>query len=186
MQPETSLQKDTKKIVGLLILALAGFFAYVATLPDEFRVMRTKAMDAPIPKVFSIITNLHQWQEFSPWYKMDPAAKVEFEDKGGVGDSMSWDSKNDQVGVGKMTITDIKPNEAVDFKLEFKKPFEGQSESNFRFRTEDGRTLVKWVMVGKRNFIMKLMSIFMNCDKTVGDQFEQGLGDLKTVAEAKK
>ncbi len=33
-------------------------------------------------------------------------------------------------------------------------------------------------------FVMKAMSLFMDCDKMIGDDFEKGLADLKTIAEA--
>jgi hypothetical protein len=38
-------------------------------------------------------------------------------------------------------------------------------------------------MTGKNNFLGKAFGLFVNCDKMVGTQFEQGLASLKTVAE---
>lgn len=37
-------------------------------------------------------------------------------------------------------------------------------------------------MSGKNNFIAKAMCLVMNMDKMVGGQFEQGLAQLKSVA----
>jgi hypothetical protein len=39
-------------------------------------------------------------------------------------------------------------------------------------------------MSGKSNFICKLMGLFMSMDKMCGRQFEKGLADLKSAAEA--
>ena len=39
-------------------------------------------------------------------------------------------------------------------------------------------------MYGKNNFMGKAMSLFMDCDKICGPQFEKGLADLGTVAAA--
>ena len=39
-------------------------------------------------------------------------------------------------------------------------------------------------MYGKNNFVSKVMSLFMDCDKICGPQFEKGLADLGTVAAA--
>jgi hypothetical protein len=39
-------------------------------------------------------------------------------------------------------------------------------------------------MTGKRNFMMKAMSLVMNMDKMLGGQFEQGLAQMKAIAEA--
>ena len=37
-------------------------------------------------------------------------------------------------------------------------------------------------MYGPQNFMGKLMSLFMDCDKMCGDQFEKGLASLGEVA----
>jgi hypothetical protein len=39
-------------------------------------------------------------------------------------------------------------------------------------------------MYGKNNFMGKLVSLFMDCDKMCGPQFEKGLADLGAVATA--
>jgi hypothetical protein len=39
-------------------------------------------------------------------------------------------------------------------------------------------------MTGKNNFIAKAVCLFMSMDKMVGGQFEKGLAQMKTVAEA--
>jgi hypothetical protein len=39
-------------------------------------------------------------------------------------------------------------------------------------------------MAGKNNFIAKAVCLFMNMDKTVGGDFEQGLAQMKSVVEA--
>jgi hypothetical protein len=39
-------------------------------------------------------------------------------------------------------------------------------------------------MTGNNNFIAKAFCLFMNMDKMIGGQFENGLADLKSVAEA--
>ena len=39
-------------------------------------------------------------------------------------------------------------------------------------------------MDGKNNFMSKLMSVFMDMDKMIGSDFEQGLANLGRVATA--
>ena len=41
-----------------------------------------------------------------------------------------------------------------------------------------------WSLTGTRNFMFKAVGLFMNMDKMVGSQFEEGLAQLKSVAEA--
>ena len=38
-------------------------------------------------------------------------------------------------------------------------------------------------MFGKNNFMGKAMGLIMDCDKMLGGQFEQGLANMKSVAE---
>jgi hypothetical protein len=39
-------------------------------------------------------------------------------------------------------------------------------------------------MAGQNNFMAKAVHLFMNMDKMVGGQFEQGLAQMKAVVEA--
>ncbi len=48
---------------------------------------------------------------------------------------MSW-AGNDKVGEGKMTVIESQPNDAVKLKVDFVKPFEGTSNSEFAFKPE--------------------------------------------------
>jgi hypothetical protein len=46
------------------------------------------------------------------------------------------------------------------------------------------KTVVTWAMYGKKNFMGKVMSVFMDRDKICGPQFEKGLADLGGVVAA--
>jgi len=85
-----------------------------------------------------------------------------------------------------MTITQSKPNETVEFKLEFLRPFKATNTAEFTFMPDGNQTVVTWSMYGKNNFFFKVFSLFMDCDKMVGKDFEKGLASLKSVAEAAK
>jgi hypothetical protein len=47
-----------------------------------------------------------------------------------------------------------------------------------------GATVVSWAMYGPSPFISKLIMTFMSMDGLVGKQFDEGLANLKRVAEA--
>jgi uncharacterized protein YndB with AHSA1/START domain len=173
----------------MLITLLIAFVVVVAILivviamqPDEFRVQRSASIPTPPAIVFEQVNDLHKWQAWSPWAKKDPNAATTFEGPPtGTGASFTWDSSNGSVGKGRMTITDTRPNELVQFKLDFEKPFAATNTVTFTFKPEGDSTAVTWAMVGKANFLFKGIGLFMNCDKMCGDQFEQGLADMKAV-----
>ncbi len=167
------------------IVAIVVLFVVIAAMqPADFCVKRTGTVSAPAPVVFAQVNDLHKWKAWSPWAKMDPNAKETFEGTpAGTGASFSW-AGNNQVGEGRMTITDSRPDELIRIKLEFKKPFVATNDAEFNFTSDRGQTTVTWSMSGTRNFMFKAMGLFMNCDKMVGGQFEKGLADMKLVAEA--
>jgi hypothetical protein len=171
------------KIVLIALVAIVVLLVIVASLrPSDFRVTRTGRISAPIGVVFENINDLHKWEAWSPWAKLDPNAKNTFNGpQAGVGSSMAWVGNN-KVGQGRMTIAESRPDEFIRMNLEFFKPFKANNVAEFTLKSEGDQTSVTWSMSGKNNFMFKAMGLFMNCDKMVGSQFEQGLANLNSVA----
>ena len=168
----------------LAVLAI-GFTVLVSLRPSEFRVVRTARIAAAPATVFSHINDFHKWEAWSPWAKLDPAAKNSFDGKAsGTGAIFAW-SGNRKVGEGRMMITESRPSELIRIKLDFFKPFKASNTAQFTFRPDGDRTLVEWSMAGRNNFMGKAIGLFMDCDKMVGGQFEQGLANLKSVTEGR-
>lgn len=172
------------KIILLSLAALVVLLLVVASFqPSEYRVVRTTSISAPPAVPFAQVNDLHQWQEISPYKKLDLAAKYTFDGPAaGPGASLAWVG-NSQVGEGKMTITESRPNELVRMKLDFLKPFASTCFAEFTFKPEGNQTAVSWAMTGSKNMVSKVMCLFMNMDKMVGGQFEEGLANLKAAAE---
>lgn len=173
-----------KKILILIAVVLLALVIVIASRPADFRYQRRITIAAPPAAVFPHVNDLHLWQIWSPYAKKDAAAKYTFAGPpAGTGAAMGWAGNND-VGEGTMTVVESKPDELVRFRLDFKKPFEGSSFAEFTFKPEGNQTLVTWSMSGKNSFIFKAVSLFMDCDKMIGGDFEKGLADLKTLVEA--
>ena len=176
-----------KNIALVLVLILAGLAGFIATRPSEFLIVRSRTMAAPPEVVHAYVNDFHKWVEWSPWEKVDPALKRQYEGpKAGTGAVYAWQGNKD-VGEGRMTITESRPGEAVRIKLEFFKPFAAVNDTVFSFKPSAGGanegTTVTWTMSGQNNFIAKAMCLFVDMDKMVGGMFEQGLAQMKTVVE---
>jgi len=170
-----------KRILIALSAIVVVFVAVVAMQPSEFRVARTATIFAPAPVVFAQVNDFHKWEAWSPWAKLDPAAKATFEGPtAGRGAIFRW-AGNHEVGEGSMTITESRPSDLIRITLEFLKPFAATNTVEFTFKPEANQTVVTWSMAGKNNFIAKAVSLFMNMDKMVGGQFEKGLVNMKSV-----
>ncbi len=60
----------------------------------------------------------------------------------------------------------------------------GVAYVDFTFKPEGDKTVVTWAMYGTNNFMGKLVSLFMDCDKICGPQFEAGLTSLGKAVTA--
>ena len=159
------------------------FLIAVAMQPSDFKVERTATVRAPAPVAFAQVNDFQNWRAWSPWEKVDPALKRQYEGpKAGTGSVYAWQG-NKEVGEGRMTIVESKPGELVRIKLEFFKPFAATNTAEFSFKPSGDGTAVTWTMTGQNNFLAKAMCMFVNMDRMVGGMFEQGLAQMKTVVE---
>ena len=173
-----------KKILIGLAVVVVVLVVFIALQSRTYRIERSATMNAPAPLVFAQVNDFHKWNAWSPWAKIDPAMKQTFEGApAGVGAIYTW-TGNKEVGEGRMTIAESHPSDLVKIKLEFLRPFAATSDTTFTFKPEGNQTRVTWTMVGDKNFIAKAFHLFVNMDKMVGGDFEKGLAQMKSVAEA--
>ncbi|MFT7776093.1 SRPBCC family protein [Roseateles sp.] len=167
---------------SLAVLLLLG---YASTRPDEFRVERRARIAAPADQVWPLISELRSFNRWNPYERKDPLLKSQYGGAAsGVGSRYAWES--DKVGSGSLEITGQQAGRAVQLKLDFVKPFEAHNQAEFALRpTADGATEVRWTMSGPANFAAKLMGVFIDMDKMVGSDFEDGLRNLRQIAEAR-
>lgn len=155
----------------------------IALRPSSFTVTRSVVITAPPTRIFAQLEDFHAWAAWSPWERIDPACQRAFSGPvSGVGAGYYW-LGNTKVGEGRMTITESRPGEHLGIDIEFIKPFAARNRVMFDLTTADGSSTVSWSMSGKSGFLFKAMGLVMNCDKMIGDQYEQGLAQLKAVSE---
>jgi hypothetical protein len=175
---------ETLVIIALaLAIIIAVVLILAATKPDTFSVQRTAVVNAPAERLFPLISDFHQWLNWSPWEGRDPALKRTYSGaERGKGAVYAWDG-NKNVGAGRMEILEANSPSKVVIKLDFIKPFEGHNTAEFTMLPQGGATNVTWVMHGPAPFMSKLMQVFMNMDRMIGKDFETGLANLKTITE---
>jgi len=172
-------------ILAAVAIVVAGLLIYAASKPDAFQVQRSTDIPAPPEKIFPLINDLHAHTTWSPFEK-DPAMKRTYSGApAGKGAVYEWDG-NRQVGSGRIAITDSAPPSKVAMRLEMFRPFKADNVVEFTLEPQGNPTTrVTWTMHGRQPFMAKLMGTFINCDKMVGSQFEEGLAKLKGLAEAR-
>ncbi len=172
-----------KTIAIIIVVLIAAILIYAATRPDTFRVERSLSIKAPPEKIFPHINDFHQWQAWSPWEKIDPAAKTNHSGaNNGVGAVYEWNGNN-EVGQGRMEIIESSPPSKVILKIDFIKPFEGHNTIEFTLVPQADTTTVTQAMYGSSPYLSKVMCLFFSMDKMVGSKYEEGLATLKVIAE---
>ena len=172
-----------KVLLGLaaLIIILLGI---IYTRASTFRVERTTRIDAPLDVVFALVNDLHAWDRWSPWAKLDPSMKTTYGGPPvGEGATYAW-TGNDKVGEGNLRIVESKPAQAVVLRLEFIKPMASTNRTEFTFKPDGTGTKVDWVMTGPLDFMGKGMDLFVGMDRMIGPDFEKGLAAMRREAEA--
>lgn len=172
-----------KTIAIAVVVLIAAILIYATTRPDNFDVQRSTSIKAPPEKIFALISDLHKWDAWSPWEKMDPSMKRTFSGAAaGKGAVYAW-AGNNKVGEGRMEIVDTSPPSKVVIKLDFVKPIEGHNTAEFTLEPKGDSTNVTWAMHGPTSYIAKIIGIFASMDKMIGNEFEAGLANMKTAAE---
>ena len=175
------------KIVGILVavvaVGIAGILAFAATKPDTFRVQRTASIKAPPEKIFPLLNDLHNFASWSPYEKKDPAMKRTHSGApSGKGAVYEWDGDKN-VGRGRLAIAESSPPSKVTLDLDMLAPLKAHNIVVFTLEPKGESTTVTWAMNGQIPYIAKIVHVFLNVDKMVGDDFEVGLANLKALAE---
>jgi hypothetical protein len=170
--------------IGLVAVVVVIVLVLAAMRPNGFKVERVEMVGAAPEVVFPLVDDFHNWGSWSPWEKLDPAMVKTYSGADrGVGAAYHWVG-NSKAGEGNMEIVEASAPALVKIKLDFLKPFEAHITSQFSMVPKEGGTEVTWSMVGPTPFAMKVMHVFVSMDKMIGKDFEEGLRNLKRVAEA--
>lgn len=165
-------------------LVVAGFLVYVSKKPNMMKIQREAVIHAAPPELFRLLEDFHQWERWSPWDKRDPDIKrIYTGPQKGVGAVYEWDG-NKNVGQGRMEILESDPFSKIKLKLDFINPFEGHHITDFVLTPQGDNTHVSWIMTGEANLMSKVMGTFMDMDKMIGKDFEEGLANLDRVVQS--
>ncbi|MEZ4739750.1 MAG: SRPBCC family protein [Flavobacteriales bacterium] len=169
-----------------ILLAIAALVVLVvilaATKPNTARYERSIVIASSPDRILPHIADFHKWIPWSPWEKLDPTMSREYSGAAsGRGAKYSWTGTG-KAGEGSMEVLEA-TDRGVHIDLQFVRPFKNTCETWFKFEPEGGGTRVVWTMTGPNLFIGKVMGLFINMDKMIGKDFENGLAELKATVE---
>lgn len=172
--------------IGILLLLLLAVSLF---LPDKAHLERSIEINADAAVAFDMINDLKRWKEWSPWYEKDSLTQWQFSEfTVGEGSWYSWNSNNPDVGKGKLTIAESKPNLLIKTNMAFDDM--GISFSDFIFTpNETGGFKLTWTMditgEGMPWYFVPISRYFnLFIEKTIGPDYEKGLAKIKILCEA--
>lgn len=170
-------------VAGVIVAAIAVVLILAARKPNVFRLQRVATVRAPPETIFALLSDFHRWRAWSPWENRDPAMQRTYSGAAsGVGAVYAWQG-NKKVGKGRMEILEASSPSKVVVQLDFLAPFEAHNVTEFTMVPQGDATRVTWRMEGPASLMSKVMQVFFNMDKMVGQDFEAGLTNLKQATE---
>ncbi|HYO53697.1 SRPBCC family protein [Archangium sp.] len=177
--------KRVLKVAGLGLVGLvAVLFGVGLFLPRQWHVERSVLINAAPEHIHPLVNDLKAWQSWAVWTKdMDPEVKHEYSAAvSGVGAWWSW--KGPKMGHGKMTIakSDVSAGVWIDEMIETDQ--EVNAHGSITWTQEGGGTKVTWVDDGT---LPPMGGYFVGMiNDMLGENFEQGLKNLKAEAEKRR
>jgi hypothetical protein len=173
----------TLKFIGLALGSIIVLILMIALfLPKEFSYEKTISINAPVDSVWQQVNSLAAMDKWSPWNDHDPNMKKEYSGVDGtIGAKQSWEG--DVVGTGSQTITKIEKPILFETSLDFLKPHESHGKGFVELVSVGNVTKATWGMTGNMPYPFNFMILFMNMEKDMGKDWDNGLSKLKTLSE---
>lgn len=175
-----------KAIKVLLLVAaalVATFFLVGFLLPPSTNVERSIEISAPKSVIFKLVSEHKQFIRWSPWQKISSDIEMTYEGpEVGVGSIVHWSSKHPEVGNGSSTYTVYEPNTRAATELVFDQG-SGLATYELSEANSPGSVKVTWSFnTEHEGVVSKYFGLIL--DSLLGPIYEEGLADLKTLAES--
>jgi effector-binding domain-containing protein len=175
-----------KKLLYVILGIIVLYFILALMGPKEMKVERSVAINAPAESIRQKLGDFRFFHDkWSPWTRRDTAMKTTYSGTPGEpGHMHSW-AGNKEVGEGEMEYAGVR-GDTVIHKLRFKNRPEG--EAYYIVGEEGDVSKVTWGMSMPVGFLFRTPMLFMKgkMDKMMGDDFDEGLQNLKKAIEGDK
>ena len=139
-------------------------------------VEKSISIAASLEKVKSVITDFNYWKPWSPWFILEPDAKVSIAPDG---KTHEWEGK--RIGSGIIKVI-AESDTVINYDLKFLKPWKSQSKTDFILeKIDENTTKLTWTMDGSLPFFMFWMKKMM--ERLIGMDYDRGLLMLKDYVE---
>lgn len=160
-----------KIILAAIGIAVAALLLYAATRPGTFHIQRTVLIDASPSAIFPYMSDFHKGRLWVPYETKDPQMKRTFSGPDHSQGAVYEFEGHNNIGKGRLEIIEAMAPNRVVLTLDMIKPMEGHNRVEYTIRPEGSSSRVSWSMSGSCPCLGKLMGIFFNADKMMGEDF---------------
>jgi uncharacterized protein YndB with AHSA1/START domain len=165
-----------------LLLVIGAVLAIAATRPDTFAFARTARIAASPERLFPLIDDLRQMNRWNPYALRETGGTTAYSGPAS-GKGAAFAFAGSKSGTGSIEIVDSTFPCEVVLRLSMLKPFKADNTVNFRLARQGRATDVTWAISGRQPLLAKVMGLVLDCEKMMGRDFEEGLANLKAIAE---
>jgi len=166
--------------IGAVVVA---FLIYASTRPGTSHIERTVRIHAAPEAIYPYMSDFRRGELWVPYEKKDPGMKRTFSGADKGKGSIYEFAGNREVGEGRLEIIEAVEPTRVVMTLDMVEPMKAHNIVEYTITPAGDGSDVAWAMSGTCNYVGKVVGIFINVDKMVGDDFEAGLASLKALVE---
>lgn len=161
-----------------VLLMIASFF-----VPSEFNIERKIMINANYKKIAPLLSDLHNWNEWSVWSSNSDSTMILNYDGSEIGEGsrVSWQGR--LFGAGRIEILSNDAPDSITYIMNI-----GNAELNyygiFYFDDFEDKTLLTWQKKGKVGWNPADKLIVLVSDNMLGKDIEKGLKQIKNAAES--
>ncbi|SIT82342.1 SRPBCC family protein [Pontibacter indicus] len=173
-------------VLKSLLLGAVTFIAILGvisiSLPRQIHLQRDIIINAPAEVAYEQLGDLRNWTKWLPGHLLEVDRSISYAGHA-TGARYTWTSQRRGIGQGVVTIVEAEPPSRVVTNLEFEK--NDKAHSTFVLEETEEGTKLTWHFeqyIGN-DPIRKFSGLLI--DSTVGEEFEDGLENIKKEVEAK-
>lgn len=176
------MSKLLKILVAAFLVLAVVFFLGAYLLPDRVHISRTINIERPAGQVFAVVNDLRRFNDWSPWFDIDPQASYRHEGpEQGEGSILHW-SGNEAAGNGSMRIVESRAPDHVVTEIAFE-GFPVPARAVLRIEPVDGdASRVEWSFESAlKGPLSRWFGLLM--PRYIGADYDKGLARLKSLLE---
>lgn len=179
------MKKFIRFFLGLIGVVAILVFALALYEPTDITITRSILIKAPKQMVFDQFVQFKNWPHWSPWNRLDSSMKTTYYGTDGMpGSGYKWVGDENKVGSGEMKNDGVQGT-SMDYELHIFKPMAMDATGTIKVvDTTNGMVKASWSLKKYTPMPFNAMCMFVDFDKILGKDFEDGLNNLKNYIDS--